>query len=356
MSKEVNVNNEKKMKYGIVSVCAVALLGCGAAFAMLNNEPEPVHKANGTETIQERKEKPSAETKKAPWEKQVEKSQKKEASKKATKTDDPLALVKDEAPLVVANPLKAKVELLNQLEKAISVQNEKEATRKKEQEVVPLVFSKEEKPAVSLTEKPTNKPNVEKPEGSEELEQPVLPEKPILPNEPVLPDNQPSIPTPPAQNIPSEPEQPVLPEEPTGPSLDELVSSAKDKLQTANTQAQAINQQLQQVQDKLNQLNQVTEKTQANVNEATEHLAEVNRLVAEYNELSAQIKQLLNENNEIPPINLTIYQETYTKLQAKVTEIQEAQKKSNTVNRSCTNSCFRSTRSKSIIRYNETTI
>lgn len=123
MSKEVNVNNEKKMKYGIVSVCAVALLGCGAAFAMLNNEHEPVHKANGTETIQERKEKPSAETKKAPWEKQVEKSQKKEASKKATKTDDPLALVTDEAPLVVANPLKAKVELLNQLEKAISVQN-----------------------------------------------------------------------------------------------------------------------------------------------------------------------------------------------------------------------------------------
>ncbi|MGH2179962.1 hypothetical protein ACQ1ZQ_16105, partial [Enterococcus faecalis] len=78
-------------------------------------------------------------------------------SKKATKTHDALALVTDEPPLVVANPLKAKVELVNQLEKAISVQNEKEATRKKEQEVVPLVFSKEEKPAGSLTEKTINK-------------------------------------------------------------------------------------------------------------------------------------------------------------------------------------------------------
>ena len=45
--------------------------------------------------------------------------------------------------------------------------------------------------------------------------------------------------------------------------------------------------------------------------------------VEEYNQLSTQIKQLITDTNEVLPVNQTLYQETYTQLQQKVTEIKQ---------------------------------
>ncbi|MGH2183185.1 hypothetical protein ACQ10C_16675, partial [Enterococcus faecalis] len=71
------------------------------------------------------------------------------------------------------------------------------------------------------------------------------------------------------------------------------------------------------------------EKTNQNTEKANTYWAEVASLVEEYNQLSTQIKQLITDTNEVLPVNQTLYQETYTQLQQKVTEIKTAQTNAN---------------------------
>lgn len=321
---------KKRKKYLLIGLCSVLLLGSAGTYAAYKQTEK---KEIQSESVEKQGKQPVKKTNRS-WEKQVTEKEKNKKTEKNTKEKrkDPLATVDigDEASAVETVFPRKETSLLGQLAKAITKQEEKEVLRADRS-------AKEQEKMLALADTPTNtllshslKPSVgeknvlsdvKKDELVEPKDTPNKPDIPIVPETPETPEI-PDIPVPPVPPVPTDPVEPK-------PDVEGLTDRAKEKLKTTTEEAQKINQRLEGVKEKLDTLTRIEEKTNQNTEKANTYWAEVASLVEEYNQLSTQIKQLITDTNEVLPVNQTLYQEIYTQLQQKVTEIKTAQTNAN---------------------------